>query len=150
MRVRTLLLPASLLLTTVLSSCSDPTGPTSGDYVHVFVKNASAMPIFVPAVRDIVAGQSIDMTVLQLSPGEVAEARFITPNSGGAGIAVYEANALPQQRMLGIVRFEFVRMTAGAAGRDNATLSLVATAQGSLTASTDRPDLITVTGVTSS
>lgn len=149
MRVRSLLAASALSAAALLASCSDPTGPTSANYVHVLVQNASATPIYVPAVRKAVIGQRFDIAAEQLLPGAAAEILFVTPDSGGGGIPVYEATDMPQ-RLLGVVWFTFVRAPASAAGLDWATIRVVAPASGPLTVSTDRPDLISLTGVTDS
>lgn len=147
MRARNLLAAAGFAAALVLSSCSDPTGPTDTNYVHVLVQNASSAPIYVPAVRNLAVGQRFDITSEQLLPGAVAEVVFIRPDSAGGGLAVYEATE-PPSRLLGTVNFVFVRMPASAAGRDYATIRIVAAADGAVTASTDRSDLITLTGIT--
>lgn len=146
MHARTLLAAALLAATVVLSSCTDPTGPSETNYVHVLVANGSAAPIYVPAVRSTTIGQKFDISTEQLLPGAVAEVVFIRPDSAGGGLAVYEATELPS-RLLGTVNFVFVRMPARAAGRDTATIRIVV-AGGAVTASTDRTDLVTITGVT--
>jgi hypothetical protein len=149
MRLRAFLLPASIWATVALTGCSDPTGPTSSDYVHVLVQNASTVPIYVPAVREPIANRPFNILTEQLLPGAVAEVRFIHPDSTSGGIPVYQATDRPQN-VSGVVWFTFVHVPASAAGRADATLKLVLSGQGSLTASTDRPDLILITGVTSS
>ena len=132
-----------LLTSFLLVSCnhSDVTGPGDVDYVHVRVVNGSSVSIVVPAMLSI--GQFLSQA--ELPPGASAEIPLSSPYLYGSSFGL--ARSVLDPHLSAIIYFTFVRPPAGGRILAYANVRVVAEPGTPVSATTDRPDLLSITRI---
>jgi hypothetical protein len=141
MRFSWLRVPFAAFAMLFLTSCnhhSDPTGP-SAEYVHVFIQNDSTASIWAPISFAVTPDNSAN----QLLPGGRAEYIGVSANSWGGGFAV----ARPSWQNLATVNYSFAQPPASKAGLQVVTVHITANPSAPVTATSDRPDLVSIKSV---
>jgi hypothetical protein len=140
MRFSWLRLPFAAVAMLSLTSCnnSDPTGP-SAEYVHILIQNDSTASIWAPISYAVTPDNSAN----EILPGGRAEFIGVRPENWGGGFAV----ARPHFSNLATVNFMFVTPPASKAGLQVVTVHVTANPSAPVTATSDRPDLVSIKSV---
>ena len=143
MRSRFLLLATTASFVLIFSAChhSDVTGPSDPNYVHVRVVNGSSVSIFVPAI--LANGEPLSHA--ELVPGAGAEIPLSRPDLLGSSFTLARSASDPQP--IASISFTFARRPADGRTLAWATIRVVAEPRAPISATTDRPDLLSITSI---